>query len=104
MVPRPSSRFPRMLKHAHGSPLRMINHLLRSPRLKAGASRGIPVLRMVTPARAHAVVYGCRTRRELRRGRSGGSCTLAPELIMRRMKMHIRFGHRELSKSRHRMR
>jgi hypothetical protein len=70
MVPRPSSRFPRMLKHAHESPLRMINHLLHSPRVKAGASRGgIPVLRMVTPARAHAVVYGCRTRRERRRGR-----------------------------------
>jgi acetyltransferase-like isoleucine patch superfamily enzyme len=36
-----------MLKHAYESPLRMISHLLRSPRLKAGASRGIPVLRMV---------------------------------------------------------
>jgi hypothetical protein len=49
MVPRPSRRFPRTLKHAHESPLRMINHLLRSPWLKAGDSRGIPVLRMVTP-------------------------------------------------------
>ena len=48
MVPRPSSRFPRMLKHPHESPLSMINYLLRSPRLKAGASRGIPVLRMIT--------------------------------------------------------
>jgi hypothetical protein len=64
MVPRPSNRFPWILKHAHGSPLRMINHLLRSPRLKAGATRGIPVLRMVTPARAPADVYGCRTRRD----------------------------------------
>src|SRR6188472_2922867 len=35
MVPRPSSRFPRMLKHADESPLHVINHLLRSPRLKA---------------------------------------------------------------------
>ena len=32
MVPRPSSRFPRTLKHAHESPLRMINHPLRSLR------------------------------------------------------------------------
>ena len=31
MVPRPSSRFPRMLRHAHEFPLRMINHLFRSP-------------------------------------------------------------------------
>jgi hypothetical protein len=37
--------------------------------LKAGTSRSMPVLRIVTPVGAHAVVYGCRARRELRRGR-----------------------------------
>ncbi len=48
MVPRPSSKFPRMLKHTRESPLRVIFDVLRSPRLKPGAIRGMPILRMVT--------------------------------------------------------
>ena len=42
---------------------------LNTPYRVPSALVGIPVLRIVTSARAHAVVYGCWTRRELRRGR-----------------------------------